>query len=44
MVDAPHIEKRYICKHCHVQVISKLDTRPALGKVHGKRCPRRNKV
>jgi hypothetical protein len=35
--------KKYICKHCKVQVVSKFDTRPVLGREHGKHCPRRNK-
>jgi hypothetical protein len=31
----------YKCKHCHVQIISKFDFRPILGREHGKKCPRR---
>jgi RNase P subunit RPR2 len=36
--------KKYICKHCKVQVISGTNTRAILGREHGKHCPRRNKV
>lgn len=35
--------KIYRCRHCHVQVISKTNTRAILGRSHGKHCPRRNK-
>lgn len=35
--------KKYICKHCKTEVVSKTDSRAILGRVHGKHCPRRNK-
>lgn len=33
--------KTYRCKHCKVEVVSKSDFHPKLGKGHGKHCPRR---
>jgi hypothetical protein len=33
--------KKFVCRHCHVEVISKNDFRPKLGKTHAKKCPRR---
>lgn len=33
----------YRCKFCHVQVVSKTNTAPILGKSHGKHCRRRHK-
>lgn len=38
----PH--KIYRCKFCKVQVISATNTRPILGVMHGKHCPRRLKI
>lgn len=35
--------KKYVCRHCKVQVISKTDTHAVLGKEHKTSCPRRNK-
>lgn len=37
----PEVLKKYICKHCGVQVISRDNHHPVLGKEHGKKCPRR---
>ena len=37
------VAKRYVCKHCHVTVVSKTNHRPILGREHGKSCPRKNK-
>lgn len=33
--------KKFICKHCKVQVISKTNKKAIWGKSHGKHCPRR---
>lgn len=35
------VNKRYVCKHCHVPMVSKTDHHPILGKSHKKNCPRR---
>lgn len=35
--------KKYICKYCKVEVVSRADTRAILGKEHNKHCRRRNK-
>lgn len=32
---------KYVCKFCHVQMVSKDNHHPVLGKTHGKKCPRR---
>jgi hypothetical protein len=32
--------KIYRCKHCHVQVVSRDNHHPVLGKQHSKSCPR----
>lgn len=32
---------KYLCKFCHVPVISKTDFRAIVGREHGKKCPRR---
>lgn len=40
----PQPRKKFICKHCKIPVIGKLNTRAKLGYEHGKHCPRRNKV
>ena len=34
-------EKKYVCKHCKVEVVSSYDKRPVPGKTHKKSCPRR---
>ena len=36
--------KKFVCKHCKVQVISKTNTRAIFGHEHSKSCPRRNKM
>ena len=41
MTMTPPTKKIYRCKHCKVQVLSKIDFRPVLGKTHSKHCPRR---
>lgn len=33
--------KKYVCKHCKVEVLGPKDPRPVLGKTHKKSCPRR---
>lgn len=33
----------FICKRCKVPVVGRFDTRPIIGYVHGKKCPRRFK-
>lgn len=33
--------KRYICKFCKCNVVSKTDLHPLLGYAHGKKCPRK---
>ena len=33
--------KKYICKHCKVQVISSTDFRAIVGHEHSRKCPRR---
>lgn len=33
--------KKFICKHCKVEVISKSDFRPVMLKQHKSSCPRR---
>lgn len=35
--------KKFICKHCKVQVVSKTNHQAIWGKEHGKHCPRRFK-
>lgn len=35
--------KKFVCKFCHVPVISKTDHRAILGRSHSKTCPRRFK-
>lgn len=34
--------KKYVCKHCKVEVVSPTNTRAVLGREHAKKCPRRN--
>jgi len=34
-------EKKYICRHCKVQVVGPKDTHAVLGKQHKPSCPRR---
>lgn len=44
MYDTPHKTegtKKFICKHCKVEVVSKTDFHPKLGKQHSRKCPRR---
>lgn len=36
------MNKKYICKHCKVEVIGKTDFRPVILKEHAHFCPRRN--
>ena len=36
--------KKFVCKHCKVQVVSKTNFRAILGHEHKRSCPRRNKV
>lgn len=33
--------KKYICRHCKVEVYGPGDSKPKLGKEHKKSCPRR---
>lgn len=33
----------YRCKFCKVQVVGPHNTKPILGRLHGKHCPRRFK-
>lgn len=33
--------KKYVCKFCHVPIISKTNKKPVLGRQHGRHCPRR---
>lgn len=33
--------KKYRCKFCKVEVVSRDNHHPILGKEHGKKCPRR---
>ena len=33
--------KKYVCKHCKVQVYGPKDLRPVLGHTHKRHCPRR---
>jgi uncharacterized protein YlaI len=35
--------KKFVCKHCKVQVISKTNLKAIFGREHGKHCPRRYK-
>lgn len=35
--------RKYICRHCKVQVISATNKRAIWGREHGKSCPRRDK-
>jgi hypothetical protein len=39
--EIPEENKKYICKICKVQVVSKTDHRAILGKVHLKHCRRK---
>lgn len=32
---------KFICKYCKVEVVSRENPEPVLGKEHGKHCPRR---
>jgi hypothetical protein len=34
-------KRKYVCKHCKIEVLGPKDTRPVLGKTHKKSCPRR---
>lgn len=37
-----HVKKRkFVCKHCKVEVLGPRDLRPIMGKTHKKSCPRR---
>lgn len=36
--------KKYICKHCKVQVVGPKNTRAIYGHEHKKCCPRKDKV
>lgn len=33
----------FICKHCHIPIVSRTDTRAILGREHKKGCPRHNR-
>ena len=33
--------KKYVCKHCGVEMVSRDNHHPILGKEHKKSCPRR---
>lgn len=37
------LNKGFVCKYCHVEIISRTDTRAILGREHKKSCIRRNK-
>lgn len=36
-------DTKFVCRHCKVQVVSRRDTRPILGKEHKPSCLRRKK-
>ena len=41
IANRPEPRKRYICKHCKVDVVSKENKKAVWGQEHGKHCPRR---
>lgn len=43
MCPPPKVKHPFICKFCHVPVISRSDRRAIIGREHGKHCPRRFK-
>lgn len=38
------VKKKFVCRHCKVEVVSKEKPVPVLGKQHKKSCPRRRNL